>query len=104
MSQPIKTNSRRTILKEVDDLRAKIQQDGKRAFDRDDPIAARKEAGLLEQIDHAQALIAELDVLLNSLGVDVPVAKLNHLPWVCPYPFSVAANFGPGLEHLKVRH
>lgn len=46
-----------------------IQQEGSRAFDRDDPAAARKEAGRLELIDRAEALLGELGELLAELGI-----------------------------------
>jgi hypothetical protein len=57
------------IYQKVSDLRAKIQHDGKRAFDRDDPSSARKEAGRLEQIDRAEVLLEELNKLLSDLGI-----------------------------------
>ncbi len=68
-----------SIYQKVSDLRAKIQQDGKRAFDRDDPTAARIEADRLDQIDRAEALLNELGELLADLGFDVPVTEAPSL-------------------------
>lgn len=53
----------------VKQLTAQVQDSGKRAFDRDDPIAAKREAERLERIDRVEKLIDELDQLLVELGI-----------------------------------
>jgi hypothetical protein len=75
-------HSIKTIRSLLGHARAKIQHDGKRAFARDDPTAARKEAGRLEQIDRAEALLEELGKLLSDLGI----SEAAPAPKVAPEP------------------
>ncbi len=48
-------------------IKVHIQSTGKHAFDQDDPVSARRAAEGLEQIDRAEALLAELETLLVKL-------------------------------------
>lgn len=65
----MKLNFLSHIQSAVKQLTAQVQDSGKRAFDRDDPIAAKREAERLERIDRVEKLIDELDQLLVELGI-----------------------------------
>ncbi len=78
-----------SIYNRLSTQRSRIQHDGKVAFDRDDPVAARLEAGRLEQIDRAEDLLEELGSLLSELGIAEETVELataaqseskNHSP------------------------
>ncbi|MFN3684590.1 MAG: hypothetical protein ACK41F_11770 [Fimbriimonadaceae bacterium] len=55
------------LRRHLESLRDATQQQGKRAFDRDDPAAAKSAAERLGRIDHAGQLLDELSALLDDL-------------------------------------